>query len=111
MYERLNNFYTQIAETDHKKYPCTSLAVNNTFPTYKGNVPYTTEEFFQTRQKGASTPLRQNQTCVTSIQHIPEDNFASFKETKNLLPVLETKFNLREICKQSALLEDHLEHE
>ena len=30
------------------------------------------------------------------------------EEDSNLLPVLDTKFNLREICKQSILCEDHL---
>lgn len=29
----------------------------------------------------------------------------------NLLPVLDCRFNLREICKQSILLEDHLSHD
>jgi len=32
-------------------------------------------------------------------------------EKENLLPVLDCRFNLREICKQSILLEDHLSHE
>lgn len=30
---------------------------------------------------------------------------------KEMLPVLDTKFNLREICKQCILCEDHLSHE
>ena len=30
---------------------------------------------------------------------------------KEMLPVLDTNFNLREICKQSILCEDHLSHE
>lgn len=33
------------------------------------------------------------------------------KNRKNLLPVLDTNFNLREICKQCILLEDHLSNE
>jgi hypothetical protein len=32
-------------------------------------------------------------------------------EKENLLPVLDCRFNLREVCKQSILLEDHLSHE
>jgi len=35
-------------------------------------------------------------------------NKPSKSSGKKLLPVLETKFNLREICKQCILLEDHL---
>ena len=33
------------------------------------------------------------------------------KESESLLPVLDCRFNMREICKQSILLEDHLSQE
>jgi hypothetical protein len=40
------------------------------------------------------------------LHGLPSDN-----EEDNLLPVLDCRFNLREICKQSILLEDHLSHD
>jgi hypothetical protein len=33
------------------------------------------------------------------------------RESNNLLPVMDPAFNLREICKQCILLEDHLSHD
>ena len=46
--------------------------------------------------------------------HIQENYSISEKKKndtdKNLLPVMDCKFNFREICKQCILLEDHLTH-
>ena len=33
------------------------------------------------------------------------------RSATDLLPIMHPLYNLREICKQSALLEDHLNHE
>ena len=54
------------------------------------------------------------------VQYHIEENYrevkSSFSEKKendideNLLPVMDCKFNFREICKQCILLEDHLTH-
>lgn len=83
MYTTLNRFYPQTAETDSRIYPCTSLPVSSNFIKYDGNIPYMTKEPFR--------PPNSNNT--------------------DLLPVLDSRFNLREICKQCILLEDHLTHE
>lgn len=40
----------------------------------------------------------------------PRHSKISGQDTANLLPVMDPAFNLREICKQCILLEDHLSH-
>lgn len=87
MYTTLNQFYPQIAQTDSRRYPCTSLPVASRFFQYDGNTPYVTREAFQPPPP-------------------PTTN-----TEPSLLPVLDSRFNLREICKQCILLEDHLTHE
>lgn len=41
---------------------------------------------------------------------VEEKNLTPIEENGKLLPVLDYKFNMREICKQCILLEDHLSH-
>lgn len=96
MYTTLNRFYPQTAETDSKVYPCTSLPVASQFFRYDGNIPYMTREPFSKPPTPPIMPVVERK-----------------RETKeaNLLPVLDSRFNLREICKQCILLEDHLTHE
>lgn len=128
MYQKLNNFYIEIAETDDKKYPCTSLAVTDNFQNYNGEVPYVERELYTSprrlrRHTPMHTPLPMHTPSHTPLPshtpshtplptYVPEGNsFSCFTESENLLPVLDPEFNLREICKQSALLEDHLSHD
>lgn len=128
MYESLNNFYFQVAETDSKIYPppsfpiekdiyrdnpvghpkiprslmsdnkCTFLPVTNNFAPYEGSIEYKSKEPFK-----HTTPLH-NIKASSDIK-------PKICEKSNLLPVLDPVFNLREICKQSILLEDHLTHD
>jgi len=42
------------------------------------------------------------------MTHPPKKSSSKIQESEKLLPVLDPMFNLREICKQSILLEDHL---
>lgn len=98
MYTTLNRFYHQIAETDSKIYPCTSLPIAPQFFHYDGNIP------FKTRESFSSPPPVQNINPVPTKLPVRSGD-------KNLLPVLDSRFNLREICKQCILLEDHLTHE
>jgi len=46
---------------------------------------------------------------ATSPSSSPYNPYVEIKD-KHLLPVLKSQFNLREICKQCILLEDHLSH-
>jgi len=130
MYRKLNDFYGP-------NKACTSLAQNNkNFQPYQGEIPYINKELFEPPSSSSSFTTLQslesiqnaqqprqrtdlnnlmvttNPTCQTSIP-IPlldKVHFSEFKESKNLLPVLDCRFNLREICKQCILLEDHLTH-
>jgi hypothetical protein len=128
MYQKLNNFYIEIAETDDKKYPCTSLAVTDNFQNYNGEVPYVERELYTSPRRlrrhtpmhtpmhtplPMRTPLLSHTPSHTPLpSYVQEGNsFSCFTESENLLPVLDPEFNLREICKQSALLEDHLSHD
>lgn len=112
MYQRLDNFY-QHMYTDSKKYPCTSLAVTSNFYPYKEEIPFKSKETFQQPQPPINnfTSLKtESPSCNFKPLDIENDKFKNFKESTKLLPVLDSKFNLREICKQSILLEDHLTH-
>lgn len=136
MYESLNNFYFQVAETDSKIYPppalpieknvyadprrghpeiptpiinersCTFLPVANDFSTYEGSVPYVSREFY--REAPRRTPWTK---IAPPAARTPLKEVRPLPEPTGLLPVLDPVFNLREICKQSILLEDHLTHD
>jgi hypothetical protein len=57
-----------------------------------------------TSQAPSSIPSYRNDIVKNPKSPIPGQN-------DSLLPVLDCRFNLREICKQSILLEDHLSHD
>jgi hypothetical protein len=65
---------------------------------------YATELYNKTPIKSLQTP----QPVLTGKTLIGEPVHA---EKESLLPVLDCRFNLREICKQCILLEDHLSHD
>jgi hypothetical protein len=52
------------------------------------------------------TKVPQNKTPILTTS----SSDSSHKDDDYLLPVLDCRFNLREICKQCILLEDHLSH-
>jgi hypothetical protein len=54
--------------------------------------------------KSIYTKMNDNNSSNITINYNPQSEI----KDKKLLPVLESNFNLREICKQSILLEDHL---
>jgi len=53
-----------------------------------------------------NTTMAMRRTPVAELSHTPPPT-----EHPDLLPVLDCRFNLREICKQCILLEDHLSHD
>lgn len=65
----------------------TSTTISSTFPT------------FESEETSSNTIFRQELFQSSSSSPSP-----------SLLPVLDCRFNLREICKQCILLEDHLSH-
>lgn len=93
MYLPLSQVGKQSARTDGYIYPCTSLAVDTNKSAF---VEYEKEPEIQTKE-------------LYSRPSPPSTQVPS--PSPRLLPVLDCRFNLREICKQSVLLEDHLTHE
>ena len=91
MYQRFDQFYGA-AVTDSKKYPCPSLP--------------NASEFFSPPAVEMFTPS----PSPLPTPSPPKTTYRGFTDSKTLLPVLDCRFNLREICKQSILLEDHLTH-
>jgi hypothetical protein len=77
-------------ETEACSYKCSSGASNNDVE------PMKVKETFQ---------LPSSSSFMT---HPPKKSSSKIQESEKLLPVLDPMFNLREICKQSILLEDHL---
>lgn len=59
------------------------------------------------------TPILPQKTKITSKEgfQLPQPTKLSKQDHDKLLPVMNPKFNLREICKQCILLEDHLSHD
>lgn len=140
MYQSLNNFYFQVAETDSKIYQppslpiekniyddyrmghpeipspilsnksCTFLPNMDNFAKYTGSVPYVSRESYKELLPPKRTPLPAVRAPLPPAQDHPPSP-PSPKESSKLLPVLNPVFNLREICKQSILLEDHLTHD
>jgi len=53
---------------------------------------------------------KENFQVVYSDTESPKTTKLSGQDYKELLPIMDPKFNLREICKQCILLEDHLSH-
>lgn len=118
MYAKLFQQSIPSALTDDKKYPCPSLPVPvPNFSNYRDEVVFQNREYYEKPIPSAS-PLPfptysssfSSQSPTTSpilSTETPRDP----QEIDRLLPVLDCRFNLREICKQSILLEDHLSHD
>jgi hypothetical protein len=107
MYAKLFEKNSPLVITDATKYPCPSLPVpNQVFQTYIDEPVFQNREYFQHDHHQHTTPM------ATAF---PQMRFQTLsreeKSDERLLPVLDCRFNLREICKQSILLEDHLSHE
>ena len=97
--------------TDQTKFPCPSLVEKNTPNFYNYNLLDTnqTEKSYNNREyftKENILPRKdvEKQTSLLPSYHQSKDTL----EETTLLPVLDSNFNLREICKQCILLEDHL---
>lgn len=69
-------------------------------------------EEFSLPKKTPITTTKLPSFSAVHTQMLPQKTTIEKKpiDPKNLLPVMDPKFNLREICKQSILLEDHLSH-
>ena len=103
--------------TDQTKFPCPSLVQQNTPNFYNYEVLDTnqTERSYNNREY-FTPPTKKQVNPTTPMQELPTKKLPSWSDMKsteierkgNLLPVLDSKFNLREICKQCILLEDHL---
>jgi hypothetical protein len=89
MYSTLN-YYGQSSSAVSTRYPCTSLAIpsNDISVNQDMIIP--------------PPPILKRTVHVEPPSHT-DDVF--------LLPVMDPSFNLREICKQCVLLEDHLTHD
>lgn len=88
MYSTLN-IYGQSHTATSKHYSCPSLAITTPIP--------------------HNTPTY-NEAMLNNVSLIKEHLYPSPNDS-SLLPVMDPNFNLREICKQSILLEDHLSHD
>lgn len=67
-------------------------------------------ELFEDKKKKNVTFLSDNQKSKSKISPSPISP-QDYEKELDLLPVLDCRFNMREICKQCILLEDHLSHE
>lgn len=56
------------------------------------------------------TSVRENFQVFNSNENTPSSKLGN-QDQEKLLPVMDPNFNLREICKQCILLEDHLSHD
>lgn len=103
MYSTLN-LYGQSCSTNNQHFPCPSIPL----PTYHVDDDIRTppqtpheESIHITKVKFDLEPkIMSNERKVTMLG-----------KDGNLLPVMDPRFNLREICKQCVLLEDHLTHD
>ena len=136
MYARLfQNTPNTPALTDDQKYPCPSLPIPGpAFSMYEEPVIHNREYYQpmvepmlqqsmlqpmgQPMLQPMLQPMRTPLSFITPVPSvviptsIPKQlHTLSDNEDGNLLPVLDCRFNLREICKQSILLEDHLSHD
>ena len=113
--------------TDSKKYSCcVSIPPSSTFPSYYSNqIQYSKPEYFSTPSLDVNPHLASSSMDISSSfpvlsSEMNNNNQQVFRKelyssqptttTTTLLPVLDCRFNLREICKQCILLEDHLSH-
>ena len=94
MYSSLTS-YGQSCSATNKHYPCVSLAI-----------PYCHSKPRPSLDMSLNVlPIR---TFTEEKEELPPQRFSG---EKSLLPIMNPSFNLREICKQCILLEDHLTHE
>lgn len=102
--------------TDQTKFPCPSLVQQNTPNFYNYEVLDTNQTERSYNNREYFKPPTKKQVNPTTMQDLSTKKLPSWSDMKsteietkgNLLPVLDSKFNLREICKQCILLEDHL---
>ena len=130
----LGKNYDASAWTDSTKYPCClSLPSSTSFPPYGTPSPYTLPPramkdipSYQKEGRRPWLPFDRTTTVPEDVDKYQRQERRSLpvfspEETtfrpapvtsasSGLLPVLDSRFNLREICKQCILLEDHLAH-
>jgi hypothetical protein len=119
MYLPLNKTGVTNALTEESQFPCPSLvpARNPSFSKFYPELEYQNREYFQTPSQ---EPEKSTMKHDVFVNYHVEENFSATKMpendtdqklTQDLLPVMDCKFNFREICKQCILLEDHLTHD
>lgn len=102
--------------TDDTKYSPNLVQENSNYFNFNKNVckkvRFTDEIPHQDVRFDRYEDIRLNRQPIDLVLNTPinsvSDKFEKNNSENKLLPVLETKFNLREICKQCILLEDHL---
>lgn len=118
MYKTLNEVGKQTNTVlDNKKYPCLSIPVPDSakFYPYGTDVgSFYTKEYFKhppprTAIMDQAPKTQLDYLAKTKLENQPKKREVNHDE-EHLLPVLDCRFNLREICKQCILLEDHLTH-
>lgn len=120
MYLPLHKTGKSIAQTDDTKYPCPSLVPSRdaSFSSFYPTIDYQNREYFE---PPAQKALPENKTPIENatpqVRYHVKENFQeqehareNFEKKGVLDPVMDCKFNFREICKQCILLEDHLTH-
>lgn len=134
MYLNLNRIGANHAPTDDKKYSCPSIPYSTHFMPYRSFIPDYKDPMLDSVNHQASVShikvLPQEEQDANDINYRPielynkslpiepyksppiiEYDDTQHSKDNHLLPVLDCRFNLREICKQSILLEDHLSHD
>jgi hypothetical protein len=116
MYSSLT-LYGQSSSADNKHYPCPNMPL----PTYHVDeepIPpkQTPLSFADARLNVSKVSFDLSPTLIPSKNksiHHPVNRKVSLISSNHgkLLPVMDPRFNLREICKQCVLLEDHLTHD
>ena len=113
MYAKLYETRRALALTDDTRYPCPSLPIPGlAFGSYEEPV-MNNREYYHAGPGPVVSPALPMRTLIPSSSSLMRRETTPLPENENeaLLPVMDCRFNLREICKQSILLEDHLSHE
>jgi hypothetical protein len=107
MYSSLN-LYGQSSSAVNKRYPCPNMAL----PTYhvKEKTPVLLPKPKLSRVSVDKIPRVSFDLSSTKTHLTPSYSNDKSSSSLTLLPVMDPRFNLREICKQCVLLEDHLTH-
>jgi hypothetical protein len=98
MYSSLTS-YGQSRSANNTHYPCPSMPL----PAYNIDVDLSMDH-----QKRPKVTFADDANVIHSKP--PRTKLSSESSSSDLLPVMDPRFNLREICKQCVLLEDHLTH-